>query len=206
MNTLEIIYNKNIKDFKTLFKKAKKQFLDYEKIEGINDWKNYDFSIDCSEDQMKFKDMLQIRFIEELCEASEALINKEKEHFLEEITDAINFFLSAYIMLNKSLNEMENPEKYLSKYKKYKLISFKKYSKLTYLIIHQVGLVCNLLKNRPWAQSNYLVSLIDFNKRLDDLWKIFWKYLGKLGIDKYSLFELFEKKYIVNQWRIKTGY
>ena len=206
MNTLEIIYNKNIKDFKTLFKKAKKQFLDYEKIEGINDWKNYDFSIDCSEDQMKFKDMLQIRFIEELCEASEALINKEKEHFLEEITDAINFFLSAYIMLNKSLNEMENPEKYLSKYKKYKLISFKKYSKLTYLIIHQVGLVCNLLKNRPWAQSNYLVSLIDFNKRLDDLWKIFWKYLGKLGIDKYSLFELFEKKYIVNQWRIKTCY
>lgn len=206
MNTLEVNYKKTIKDFKTLFQKAKKQFLDYEKIEGINNWKEYDFSIDCSEDQMKFKDMLQIRFIEELCEASEALLNKEKEHFYEEITDAINFFLSSYIMLDKPLEKMENPQQYLSKYKKNKKINFKKYSKLTYPIIHNVGLVCNLLKNRPWAQSNYLVSLIDFDKRLNNLWKSFWKYLGKLGIDKDTLFELFERKYIVNQWRIKTGY
>ena len=62
-----------------------------EKIEGIANWKEYSFSIDCAQDQMKFKDMLQIRFIEELTEASAA---EEYEHFWEEITDALNFFLS----------------------------------------------------------------------------------------------------------------
>ena len=84
MNTTEIKWNHEIKSFDELFKAAKEQFLMYEKLEGIDDWEKYDFSIDCSADQMKFKDMLQIRFIEELTEASIAM-DEEGEHFWEEI-------------------------------------------------------------------------------------------------------------------------
>ena len=83
MNTLEINYKHKINSFDDLWKYAKKQFIEYEKLEG-RDWKNYDFSIDCAEDQMLFKDMLQIRCIEELTEASVAFENGEKEHFYEE--------------------------------------------------------------------------------------------------------------------------
>ena len=89
-----------------LYKYAMKQFIEYEKLEGINNWKEYDFSIDCSNDQMKFKDMLQIRCIEELTEATHAMDNKE--HFFEEMTDATNFFLSAYCMLGIDFKDFDD--------------------------------------------------------------------------------------------------
>ena len=41
---------------------------------------------------MKFKDMLQIRFIEELTEASMAV--DDKNHFHEEVTDVSRYFLT----------------------------------------------------------------------------------------------------------------
>lgn len=204
MNTLEVKIKGLIKDWNSFYKEGKKQFLAYEKIEGIEDWEEYDFSIDCSEDQMKFKDMLQIRFIEELTEASSSL--NEPEHFWEEITDSLNFFISSFIMIDADFKNLPNPEKYLRKKDKRKIPNFKNFSKLTYPIIHNVGKVCNLLKNRPWAMSNYLVSLYDFNENLKNLWISFWKYLGKLGINKKVLFDLFERKILVNQWRMKTGY
>lgn len=206
MNTLEIKVKGIIKDWDSFYKEGKKQFLAYEKIEGISNWKEYDFSIDCSADQIKFKDMLQIRFIEELTEASQALMLEEKEHFWEEITDALNFFISSFIMLDVDFNKLPNPENFLAKEDKREIPNFKNFSLITYPLIHNVGCLCNLLKNRPWAMSNYLVSMVDFNSRLEVLWISFWKYLGQLGIDKNILFDLFERKILVNQYRIKTGY
>ncbi len=210
MNTLEVKTKNRIKSFDDLYKYAEKQFLDYEKLEGIDNWKKYDFSIDCSEDQMKFKDMIQIRFIEELTEASAA---EEYEHFWEEITDALNFFLSSYIMLDIDFNNLDNPENILiNKIDNRKKLwfnnyyNFKNLSLWFYPLVHQTGKLCNLLKNRPWAQSNYLVSLYDFNIELKELWSLFWNTLNTLGLTKEIIFELFERKYLVNNIRRKSGY
>ena len=206
MNTTEIKIKGVINSFDDLYKYAMKQFLGYEKIEGIDNWKEYDFSIDCSQDQMKFKDMLQIRCIEELTEATHALDNED--HFYEEITDALNFFLSAYCMLGVDFNSFESPEQILKEYtwKIRSPITFNTCSVEFYKIIDDIGYLCNLLKNRPWAQSNYLVSMFDFNNRLKALWKDFWVMIGHFGLTKEQIFELFERKYLVNQFRIKTGY
>lgn len=194
MNTLEINNKHKINSWTLLYSAAYKQFVAYEKIEGI-DWKKYDFSIDCAEDQMKFKDMLQIRFIEELTEATMALKMDGDDHFREELSDAINFFLSAYIMLGVHLENMPKPVKG----------SFYNLQVSFYSIIERVGWLCNLLKNRPWAQSNYLVSMTDFNDRLMNLWIYFWGVILNL-ITEEDIFDLFERKYEVNKWRIKTGY
>lgn len=204
MNTLEVNLKYHIDSWDSFYKLAKKQFLTYEKLEGIDNWKEYDFSIDCAEDQMKFKDMLQIRFIEELTEASAAL--KEPDHFFEEISDALNFFLSSYIMLGVDFKKLDNPELYLKSFYVPHIPYENEMSILTYPLVHNVGQLCNLLKNRPWAQSNYLVSLTDFKERLETLWISFWKYLGSLGLNKEKVFELFERKVIVNEYRMKTGY
>ena len=48
MNTSDITFNNEIKSFDELFKVAKDQFLLYEELEGITDWEEYNFSIDCS--------------------------------------------------------------------------------------------------------------------------------------------------------------
>lgn len=202
MNTTEVKIQHEVKDFNQMYNLAYKQFLAFEKIEGIENWKEYNFSIDCASDQMRFKEMLQVRFIEELTEATHALDNKE--HFFEEMIDAVNFFLSAYIMLGIDLKQYPLPE--LGECLVTKLPTYTECAIEFYNIIDKVGYLCNLLKNRPWAQSNYLVSLYDFNKRIYDLWVSFWNMLKNFGISKSLLFELFERKYIVNKWRIRTGY
>lgn len=205
MNTLEVKINHTINSFSDLYKYAKKQFINYEKLEGIDNWKEYGFSIDCSIDQMKFKDMLQIRFIEELTEATHSL--DDISHFMEEITDALNFFLSAYVMLGVDFTKLKNPDDILYKRKYTPIIpTFDECSLLFYPLVDKVGYLCNLLKNRPWAQSNYLVSMLDFNERLEDLWNEFWLVIKKLKLNKTDIFELFERKYLVNKWRIQTGY
>jgi len=204
MNTIEISYKKKIKNWNDLIKAAKNQFIQYEKVEGI-DWGKYDFSIDCAEDQMKFKDMLQIRCIEELTEASIAFKEGEYEHFKEEISDVINFFLSAMIMIDYKLEEpiLSNEDQSKLFFGYMDELDIHHYF---YIIIEKIGYLCNLLKNRPWAQSNYLVSMIDFNERCEDLYKTFWDLISSLGFSKLSILEMFERKYEVNKWRMKTGY
>ena len=209
MNTTEVRFNDEIKSFDELFSAAKDQFLTYEKLEGINNWEEYNFSIDCSADQMMFKDMLQIRFIEELTEASIAM-DENEEHFWEEIGDALNFFLSAYVMLGVDFNKLPSPDTLLVNYshsmRKHKTIYKDEYSIHVYPIIEKVGYLCNLLKNRPWAQSNFLVSMVDFNERLESLWVEFWRFLDYMRVSPHDVFEMFWKKYQVNLHRIRTGY
>jgi len=209
MNTTEVKFNNEIKSFDELFSAAKDQFLMYEKLEGIDDWEKYDFSIDCSCDQMKFKDMLQIRFIEELTEASTCM-NEPEEHFWEEIGDSLNFFLSAYVMLGVDFNKFKSPEELLINYKlavkHQKPLYLDEYSKIVYPVIEKVGYLCNLLKNRPWAQSCFLVSMTDFEIRLNELWEEFWKFFDYMRISPTEVFEMFWKKYQVNLHRIRTGY
>lgn len=210
MNTTEIKLKHIIHSFDDLYKYAMKQFLEYEKVEGIDNWKEYDFSIDCSQDQMKFKDMLQIRCIEELTEATHTLDNEE--HFYEEVTDALNFFLSAYCMLGVDFHLFKNPEQILTEWKICQPLDITKIHDINLLklyfydIVNDIGDLCNLLKNRPWAQSNYLVSLYDFDIRLHKLWETFWTVLARLALSKEQIFEMFERKYLVNKFRIKTGY
>ena len=90
MNILDIEVKYQIHNYKELLFYAKKQFFKYEEIEGIKNWEEYDFSIDCSEDQLKFKDILEIRFVEELTEMTLAIDNLS--HFKEELIDSFNFF------------------------------------------------------------------------------------------------------------------
>lgn len=205
MNTTEITFNNEISSYDELYKYAKDQFDMYEKIEGIDDWEEYDFSIDCSADQMKLKDMLQIRFIEELTEASVAM-NEDDEHFWEEIGDALNFFLSAYVMLGVDFKSLPSPENYLKSNQPKVKPMYIDFSIESYKVIEAVGYLCNLLKNRPWAQQNFFVSEYDFNERLLSLWIKFWEFLNFMNINSADVFGMFWKKYQVNIHRVSTGY
>ena len=155
---------------------------------------------------MHSRTLLQIRCIEELTEATQALSDFEEEHFFEEVTDALNFFLSSYCMLGVKFKEFSDPQLILEDNKRDEPIEYDDCAYYFYLIIQDIGNLCNLLKNRPWAQSNYLVSMIDFNERLHSLWDTFWNVIWWLGLTPEGVFELFERKYEVNKWRIKTGY
>lgn len=212
MNTTDVEVKGLINSFEDLYRYAKEQFIMYEKLEGISDWDKYDFCIDCPEDQSKFKDMLQIRFVEELTEATKTIDNVE--HLKEELTDALNFFLSAYIMVGADFSKLPDPNNILppryylenGRHFKGRFEDIIEVWAETYEVVEAVGYLCNLLKNRPWAQSNYLVSMLDFDKRLSSLWVIFWRYLHGWGLNPKTIFEMFERKFEVNKFRTQTGY
>lgn len=213
MNTLDVKKVVEIHNFDELYSWAKEQFLAFEVVEGIipetevdleKAWESYDFCIDCPKDQLKFKDMMQIRFIEELTEASVDMENKD--HFFEEITDALNFFLAGYIMLGVDMKKLFDPNMLLSHEDSPIVPDRDTFSRNAYYVVEAVGYLCNLLKNRPWSQSNYLVSMVDFNERLENLWVCFWHFLGNLGLSSERLFDLFARKLSVNLFRIRSKY
>lgn len=200
MNTSEVKLEGLIKSWGDLYRITWEQFITYEMIEGRN-WLKYDFSIDVPEDQLMFKDMLQIRMVEELAEAFEAYRQRSSEHFQEEIADSVNFFMAAYHMCGCDLKEMVDPDLLMRP-----VLTLCSLEETLWEITYKAHILCNLLKNRPWSQSNYLVSLDEFNERLKDLWETFWRGIFKLGVNSYGIFENVERKYLVNRHRLNTGY
>ena len=190
-----------------IYEQHKKMFYKFMELEGIPNWKEYNFSIDTAADQSIFKDVLQIRFIEELTEATTS--GTVLDHFEEEIIDSFNFLLSSLVALDKELSELPRwKDRKRNKLKLWWILRFRrnKLNAETYKVVEKVGLLTNLLKSRPWAQNQLLVDSLLFNRRLIDLWVQFNHYINWLGIDLATLYRLWYQKSQINYFRLKTGY
>ena len=177
-NWLEILFDKH----KILVDK----YLSYEG--GVEN-----FDINTFEDQSLLKNYLEVRFIEELCEALDDKHNKE--HFLEELTDALNFLIAAYYIYGIQPADLSfevfEPQK----------------NDLDFLeLIKETGMVCNCLKNRPWRHSQYLVDLYVFEKRFIKLWQHLYSIFRNRGFTDKDIYQQWSLKYKVNLFRIETNY
>lgn len=167
---------------------------------GFEPNKITDFDINTYQDQQIFKDFLQIRFTEELTEAFADTTNTS--HFKEEITDAFNFLISSYIISGyEHFLDWEEDLNPCVDYTNKDLLSIRFWN-----IVQSVGDVCNLLKNRPWRMSQYLVDLHIFEKKYRKLWKDFNALCNFLNISRKELFENWSLKYQVNSFRLDTKY
>ena len=208
MNTrdIEVKLPKDV-NLNWIYAQHKKMFYKFMELEGIPDWKEYNFSIDTAADQSIFKDVIQIRFIEELTEATTS--GTVLDHFEEEIIDSFNFLLSSLVALDKKLEDLPTwKDRKRNKLKLWFILRYRrnKLNAETYKVVEKVGLLTNLLKSRPWAQNQLLVDSLLFNRRLDDLWKQFNHYINWLGIDLATLYRLWYQKSQINYFRLKTGY
>lgn len=73
-------------------------------------------------------------------------------------------------------------------------------------VTYQLNIARNLLKNRPWKQTQVMSKEVDYQEAIV---KSFLMYLGFLtinGFDDRSLFILFYRKQQLNLWRQRTGY
>lgn len=73
-------------------------------------------------------------------------------------------------------------------------------------VTYQLNIARNLLKNRPWKQTQVMSKEVDYQEAIV---KSFLMYLGFLtinGFDDHSLFMLFYRKQQLNLWRQRTGY
>lgn len=174
-----------------------------------------EFDIDIYEDQMLLKEFLLERAVEEITEAYTAFRNEHYEHYLEEIVDVFNFLIETHILLqnvvdlpmnnlnyeyNKNLPDYlypnHGPEDYRRSFIRRDLFD----------IIQEIGELTNLLKQRPWRDSQYPVDLLTFKKKWANLLNSFFNMLVRQGIGFDILSNIWSKKYQVNKFRIESNY
>lgn len=156
------------------------------------------FDIDCLTDQEEFKKYCW-RVTEELCEALEALDKHEDMHVYEELMDGFNFFVEMLSMYGWNASNMD-----FSKTDRKALYE----TDLRLYIcdtIKEIGLAANCLKNREWRQSQYLVDLYIFEKRLKQAFNTYLNLLRTQMTDK-QIIDCWSLKYQVNLFRVQTKY
>lgn len=185
-----------------------------------------EFDIDIYEDQMLLKEFLLERVVEEITEAYSAFRAEHYEHYLEEIVDVFNFLIETQILIkNIIMNDKVSLDNIYNSFKLYE-----KHIKLPdYLynvnhrvdsgnicrdkiradlfdIIQSIGELTNLLKQRPWRESQYPVDLLTFRNRWIEVINLFFNTLIVQGIGFDILSNVWSKKYQVNKFRIESNY
>lgn len=153
-----------------------------------------DFDLSTYEDQETFKRYCW-RIVEELTEALED--QKNKEHFLEELIDGFNFLIELHLLVGKTVDDVPDT---------IQLDMQRGIDSMVLSVIYQLGITANVLKNRQWRRSQYLVDLYVFDKRFNKLWPLYMNIFFSLGLTIQDIWALWSKKYQVNLFRIKSNY
>lgn len=157
------------------------------------------FDINTLEDQELFKKLCW-QIVEELTEAMEAKDKNEKDHVLEELTDAFNFMLELYQLYGMT------PTFDWALPKWAQVLEDEDFAGDLLTLIGNIGMTANCLKNREWRQSQYMVDLVVFEDRLKWIWTYFVIMFEHLGLSETRVKELWSLKYQVNLFRIKSKY
>jgi len=146
---------------------------------------------------------LTFRGIEELAEAYEAYLDKNFEHVIEEISDAIHFFTEVLILLEVDSSYFLNiPNSDSSK--DLNLIDL---DKKLWEITYNFSIACNRLKCKPWKQTEVLVDVDRFSTKMISAYKNFIETLVKdFNLSHSDILNLYRSKHLVNKFRIRSNY
>ena len=73
-------------------------------------------------------------------------------------------------------------------------------------VIYQLGLCCNMLKNKPWKKSQMITDEKRFFTQVGELWKSLLDMLFAHRLDPEGPRSLYLDKHAVNQFRQRSGY
>lgn len=200
------------------------KYIHIEEDNGLLQTSDLPVNIDSRNGQARLKDFAW-RVTEELLEATDALTHHEDHtHFLEEMIDALHFFLELnllcgidsskirdYFSLPKDIDSFEalsyisNEVETLSKEEiKNKITD----AQLIYVTILQpIGNAMNRLKNKPWKQTHIVTDYEAFLDCLMPAWLGFFRVLNhRYDLTPQDIFTLYFKKSEVNKFRIRSGY
>ena len=184
-----------------------------------------EFDIDIYEDQMLLKDFLLVRAVEEITEAGAAIKANHVEHYKEEMIDVFNFLIETAIILgdqypidvsdNESVYNYFNGEEFFGDVdtldanytdEENQVHRVSNILKALYDLVQCIGELTNLLKQRPWRESQYPVDLITFKARWKRVWLNFWLTQKYYGFNWKEFKAIWSKKYQVNKFRIESNY
>jgi len=145
---------------------------------------------------------LTFRGIEELAEAYEGFLDKNYEHVLEEISDAIHFFTEVLILLDVDAKEFQNIKNTKSQELNLENLDYKLWA-----ITYNFSIACNRLKCKPWKQSEILTDVDRFTSKMVTAYREFLESLvNNFGLSHESILDLYRSKNLVNKFRIRSKY
>lgn len=193
-NKEERLDNKNI--LKQIFDKQKELLIKYRDIEKLPHVVN----INSAEHQKLLKEFT-FRGIEELAEAYEAIEEKNIEHFIEEISDAIHFFTEVMIMVQIEPEKLTN----IDNFKSHDLALPNIETKL-WNITYCFSISCNVLKCKPWKVSQVITDIDKYKRRLIVAYNTFMYILNLVGFSAEDILKIYLNKNSVNNFRIRSQY
>lgn len=152
-----------------------------------------DFDIESKEGQKQFKHLLW-RILEEL---SEFKMAAEVEHQNEELIDSLHFSLELLLIMGYGESEIETAFEsgiMLNDSKQIELID----------VMCDFGFAGNFLKNKDWKRTDMETDLAELKKWLLMCFQyhvnFIWRSMGEL------IYEIYDRKSLVNLFRIRSNY
>jgi len=166
---------------------------------------NWPMDINTCETQTWVKDFIW-RVVEELMEFYEAFVEEDRDHKIDELSDALHFFTEIYVILGYDSILLDNEINQI----KWSLSDNNKIVIILFNIIYELGMASNALKNRKWKKNQVLVDQKEFYERLNiayfHLIDLILSSFTEKENNKESLLNLYHLKNKVNQFRIRSEY
>ena len=188
---------------KTLIEKYKKHHADYnmpmEKLQLID-----------SKLQDYLKE-LNSRGNEELAEGYKAYLERNSEHFYEELVDALAFYTELCIFSGISASDVSNqraefePITYHCSFCN-NVLKESSVEQEFWRINYEFSIAMNVLKNKPWKKDQITIDVKKYKDQLIVAYSQYIDYATEYFKDKQKLFDCFYKKHRVNIDRIENGY
>lgn len=194
-----------IKSLEDIFAHQRELYLKYKEMEGM-DWAGDTVNIHTLKGQKWLKDFLW-RTTEELAESFEAHISNDEngeKHAIEELADALHFFIEFCILAGitpEDLFSLESLDPELGIAGEHQSV-ISQYWHATYAL----GLIGNTLKNKPWKKHQMKT---DENKFKDLTKRAFIELIDCFFIHKVKpegIYDFYFRKNAVNQFRQRSNY
>lgn len=184
--------------------KLHKKYLPVEEKNGIGFAvvKDRPFSFDDRFWQYMLKDM-SWRVVEELTEATEAHLDGNYEHYVEELIDALHFYTELMIVIDLGAKDVLYSYKDTTQL----MVSMSREDVTPYSVIMLLGLSCNLLKNKPWKNTHLVTDVVRFRLNIVNGYRNLLRLICRSGIiNAEELYLIYAKKNTVNRFRIRSNY
>jgi len=187
---------------KAIFEKQRELALKYHPIEaksGLLQTTDFPVNLHDPAGQARLKD-LAWRTIEELGEATEC-IDTDKEHFREELIDALHFFVELLLSAGMDYPDFPMLENIHSD-----LLKSVRINDALWLFTEALSLSMNCLKNKPWKQTHMETDVNYFKTKLDNSFVAFIGMLKSADLSPEDIYNYYFKKNAVNQFRQRSNY
>jgi len=163
-----------------------------EENNGFNTFSGYPLNLNHKLHQARLKDFAW-RMTEEFTEATDT---NDPEHKLEEVIDALHFFVELNILAGHYPT---------TRWTDVYVDNLSQYYKI-YPVIERVGCAMNCLKNKPWKQSHMLTDEKKFHMHLEESWVFFFLLLKSFHLTLEDVYIVYFKKSEVNKFRQRSKY